>query len=504
MSVQHFVIYAAARALLAAAVLLAVAPVRAQSGQPILSEGFEGGFQSDASCRQGTCNVPAGWGAWFIPRSENDLPGVNFQPQFDRATSRARSGASSQRIWTENATFTGGLYRVVNNVQVGSRVRFTIWGQVWSTNDSSPISARPSRDIRVKVGVDPLGGNDGRPSPLNGQVVWSAEQEAKDEFVQFSVEVEVRSPTIILYTSTTMKDNVRHNEVFWDDVLLEYVAPPPTATPDPATLPPQPSPTPESVASPATATPPAVPASPPITYTVKPGDTLLAIALAQNISLEELLRNNPGVRAEALQIGQALIIKPGVAAAATQPEASAATSAEGQVQSAADASAGAAQNDQAILATPTVGQACVQAFFDDNGNGQRDDREDLVPNIQFIVTTGGALIGSYTTNGVDEPHCFENLTNQAYTVAATPLDIYVPTTPLNETLRVNGARSYFSLGLRRISDGFQDVSVEPTPEPPPTLDGDVTVGLLSLSGGVLLLVGTVGFIASVILRRRRL
>jgi len=501
MSVQHFVIRAAARAFLVAAVLLGGAAARAQSEPPILSEAFEAGFQRDAGCQQGTCNVPAGWGTWFIPRSENDLPGVNFQPQFDRATGRARSGASSQRIWTENATFTGGLYRVVNNVQVGSRVRFTIWGQVWSTNDSSPISARPSRDIRVKVGVDPLGGDNGRPSPLNGQVVWSAEQEAKDEFVQFNVEVEVRSPTIILYTSTTMKDNVRHNEVFWDDAVLEYVAPPPTATPDPATLPPQPSPTPENVASPPTATPPAAPLSPPVTYTVKPGDTLLAIALANNISLEELLRNNPGVRAEALQIGQVLTIKPGTAAAATQPEAPAAS---GQAPGAADAGAGAAQGDQAILATPIVGQACVQAFFDDNGNGQRDDREDLVPNIQFIVTTGGALIGSYTTTGVDEPHCFENLANQAYTVAATPPDIYVPTTPLNETLRVNGARSYFSLGLRRISDGFEDVSVEPTPEPPPTLSSDATIGLLSLSGGVLLLVGTVGFIASTILRRRRL
>ena len=500
MSVRHFAIRTAARTFLVATALLAVASAHAQSGQPILSEGFEGGFQGDPSCQQGICNVPAGWGAWFIPRSENDLPGVNFQPQFDRATSRAHSGTSSQRIWTENATFTGGLYRVVNDVQVGSRIRFTIWGQVWSTNDESPISARPSRDIRVKVGVDPLGGDNGRPSPLNGQVIWSAEQEAKDEFVQFSVEVEVRSPTVILYTSTTMKDNVRHNEVFWDDAVLEYIAPPPTATPDPATLPAQPNATPENAA----ATPPAASTSPPVTYTVKAGDTLLAIALAHNISLDELLKNNPGVRAEALQIGQVLIIKPGTVATATPSETPTATSAEGQAQGVADASAGTPQSDQAIAATPTVGQACVQAFFDDNGNGQRDDREDLVPNIQFIITTGGALIGSYTTNGVDEPYCFENLPNQAYTVAATPLDIYVPTTPLNETLRVNGARSYFSLGLRRISDGFEDVSVKPTPEPAPTLGGDTTIGLLSLGGGVLLLVGTVGFIASAILRRRRL
>ncbi|BCX04144.1 MAG: hypothetical protein KatS3mg053_2082 [Candidatus Roseilinea sp.] len=480
---------------------LAIASAHGQTGQPILAEEFEGGFQSDPGCKQGVCNVPVGWGVWFIPRTENDLPGVNFQPQADRTTARVRSGASAQRLWTDNATFTGGIYRVVNDVQVGSRLRFTIWGQVWSTNDESPISARPSRDIRVKVGVDPLGGDNGRPSPLNGQVIWSPEQEAKDEFIQFTVEVEARSSTVILYTYTTMRDNVRHNEVFWDDAVLEYVAPPPTATPDPASAPATPTTTPEGVAAP-TATPPAAPVTvPPVTYTVKAGDTFLDIALDQNVPLAELLKNNPGVKPEALQIGQVLIIKPGTTAneSATAAATPAPEAAADQAPGEANASA------PAVEATPTVGQACVQAFFDDDGDGKRDDLEDLVPNIQFVLTTGGNIIGTYTTNGVDEPYCFENLPNQAYTVAGTPLDIYVPTTPLNDTLQVNGARSYFSLGLRRVSDGFEDISPTPTPRSPPiAIDDNLTVGLLSLGGGALLLIGTVGFIVSAVLRRRRL
>ncbi|MCS6848116.1 MAG: LysM domain-containing protein [Anaerolineae bacterium] len=494
---------AAARALAALATfLLVIASAHGQSGQPILTEGFEGNFQSDPSCKQGVCNVPAGWGVWFIPRTENDLPGVNFQPQADRTTARVRSGAAAQRLWTDNATFTGGIYRVVNDVQVGARLRFTIWGQVWSTNDESPISARPSRDIRVKVGVDPLGGDNGRPSPLNGQVIWSPEQEAKDEFIQFTVEVDARSPTVILYTYTTMRDNVRHNEVFWDDAVLEYVAPPPTATPDPASAPATPTAAPEGATAPASAAQPAAPvAVPPVTYTVKAGDTLLGIALDQNVPLAELLKNNPGVKPEALQIGQVLIIKPGTTAAeaATAAATPAPEAAAGQAQGEVNASS------PAVEATPTVGQACVQAFFDDDGDGKRDDLEDLVPNIQFVLTTGGNVIGTYTTNGVDEPYCFENLPNQAYTIAGTPLDIYVPTTPLNDTLQVNGARSYFSLGLRRVSDGFEDISPTPTPRPPlVAIDDNLAVGLLSLGGGALLLIGTVGFIISAALRRRRL
>ncbi|MCS7054987.1 MAG: LysM peptidoglycan-binding domain-containing protein [Thermoflexales bacterium] len=490
---------AAVRAFVALATLFSlwVASAHGQADQPILTEGFEGTFQSDPSCKQGICNVPTGWGVWFIPRTENDPPGVNFQPQTDRTTTRARGGSAAQRLWVNNATFTGGIYRIVNGVQVGARLRFTIWGQVWSTNDESPISARPSREIRVRVGVDPLGGDNGRPSPLNGQVIWSPEQEAKDEFVQFTVEVEARSDTVILYTYTTMRDNVRHNEVFWDDATLEYIAPPPTATPDPASLPATPTTASAPAETPTVAAQATVAVStPPVTYTVKADDTLLGIAIDQGVTLAELLQNNPGIKPETLQIGQVLVIKPGttVAAATATPEASAA-----QAQGETSASL------PAVEATPTVGQACVQAFFDDDGDGKRDDLEDLVPNIQFVLTTGGNIIGSYTTNGVDEPYCFENLPNQAYTVAGTAPDIYLATTPLNDTLQVRGARSYFSLGLRRVSDGFEDISPTPTPRPPLIqVDGELTVGLLSLGGGALLLIGTIGFIVSAILRQRRL
>lgn len=46
----------------------------------------------------------------------------------------------------------------------------------------------------------------------------------------------------------------------------------------------------------------------PSTYTVKQGDTLLGIALRSGVSLSELLAANPGIRAEALRIGQVIQI----------------------------------------------------------------------------------------------------------------------------------------------------------------------------------------------------
>jgi LysM repeat protein len=495
----------AVTAALTLAALLVASVARAQ-GQPLFSETFDSAFANDPYCKQGDCKVPGGWGVWFIPRTENDLPGVNFQPKYDQTTqpNRVHSGSGAQRIWADNATFTGGIYRVINDAPVGGKLRLTAWGQVWSTNDESPISARPSRDIKLKIGVDPLGGNNGSPSPLNGQVVWSPEQDPKDAYAQFSVEVDVKSPTIIVYTYATMRDNVRHNEVFWDDVVLETIAPPPTATPDAATVAAaitSTAPLTEAALAAAAITTPtaeSLAATGAITYVIKEGDTLFGISLDQNVPLEDLLANNPGVRAETLQIGQELVIKPASAAPTAAP---APVQAEQPTPDPVQATAIAA--GLPITSTPTVGEACVQAFFDDDGDGKRDDNEDLVPNILFTVSADGAQVGSYTSTGVDEPYCFDNLPNKSYTVAAAALDIYVPTTPLNDTLNVNGARSFLSVGLRREADGSVDVSKAPEPEQASS-DGPNWGAILSVAGGALLLVGAVGFGATVFLRRRRL
>lgn len=492
----------AAAAALALLVLTTPTATLAQTPAPLVTEGFEASFQNDPYCKQGDCQVPQGWGVWFIPRTENDPTGVNFQPKYEQTTqpNRVHTGNGAQRIWTENATHTGGIYHVIKDAQVGSRIRFTAWGQVWSTNDESPISARPSRDIKLRIGVDPLGGNNGNPSPLNGQVVWSPEQEAKDAYVQFSVETDVKSPTVIIYTYATMRDNVRHNNVFWDDAVVEYIAPPPTATPEAVITT---TTTATDTAATTAITPTAEAAAAPaqtgaVTYTVKAGDTLFGIALDQGVTLEELLANNPGVKAELLQLGQELIIKPGTSAQPTPAaEAAIATTAP------ADPNAPAINPAEAITATATIGEACVQSFFDDNGNGKRDDTEDLVPNILFAITANNQQLASYTTTGVDEPYCFPNLNNGSYTIAATALDIYVPTTPLNDTMNVNGGKSFFNVGLRRVTDGAIDVtrSVEPATT---NTAGPNWTAIAAVAGGALLLVGTVGFGVSLILRRRRL
>jgi LysM repeat protein len=492
------------RAGLCAAILLITSVTRpALSQDALFNEGFEGAFQNDAAgggdCAQNTCTVPAGWGVWFTRRTDTDPPGVNFQPKYEqtRNSGRIKSGASALRYYTSQATHTGGVYRVVTGVTPGARLRISASGQVWSTNDESPISARPSRDVRLKIGIDPLGGEGGKANPFSPQIVWSGEQSPLDAFKDFSAEVEARSTTVIVYLYSTMKDSVRHNEIFWDDVVLTLAAPPTTPTPEGV---PPPSPTVEATAA-ATVAPATAPAvTNDVTVTVKAGDTLLGIAFDNGISLEELQRLNPDASPQTLQIGQVLIIKKGNPSTAATDTPVPGAVAPGTTVDSAVASAG------VITGTPTVGAACVQAYFDDDGNGERAERgEDLVPQILFTLSRDGKSAASYTSNGVDEPYCFENLENGEYVVAATVLQIYQPSTPINDTVNVRGGRTFFSIGIRRITDAAVDVSATATPAAgAPIVTAANVVSLVAVLGGLFMIIGLIGFLISAFLRRRRL
>jgi LysM repeat protein len=383
---------------------------------------------------------------------------------------------------------------------------------VWSTNDESPISARPSSGIRLKVGIDPLGGNNGEISPLSSQVIWSGEQEAKDGFVEFAIETEARSTTVIVYTYATMKDIVRHNEVFWDDATLAYAAPAaaaaPTANPNstPAPEAAAPAPTPAEVGG--------------VKHTVVSGDTLGAIAAQYNTTVDEIKRLN-NMNNDFLSIGQVLIITLPQAAPTATPLPPPTQPPPPGPGTAVAAPAPIAQS----TAISGTGQLCVLAFFDDNGNGQRDEQvvatpvsqnaaphmrglEDPVPNIQFTLATGGVEVARYVSDGVSEGvsgYCFENLPALGYTAIATYTQGYVPTTPLDDSVTVNpGAKSIFFVGLRRPADEFRDVSKTPTPVANPLTTPSNIFGVLATIGGSLLVLGAVGIVVSLVLQRRQL
>jgi LysM repeat protein len=481
---------------LCAALSIPVSPAVAQPGT-LLNENFEGAFKNDdaggAECAGNACAVPEGWHVWHTRRTDSDPLGVNAAPRYEqtRAANRFRSGAAALRYSTSLATHTGGAYRVITGLTPGTRLKFSAAASVWSTNDDSPISARPSRDIKLKIGIDPFGGADGRANPFSPEIVWSAEQAPIDAFKDFSVETESRGNSVIVFLYSTMRDPVRHNEVFWDDAVLTVEAA--AATPDPNAAPPTPTPvgtvTTETPVAPSTQTPEAPTND--VVHTIVSGDTQLAIAGRYGISIETLQRLNPGLRPNSiLSVGDTLIVQKGTGAQAVTPTPGAGAPISGT---------------GTVTGTPTVGALCVEAFFDENGDTDRDDGEDLVPQIFFSIARDNVEIGNYTSDGVNEPYCVNNLANGEYIVGSTILPIYQPSSPLNDKIRVAGAESKFSIGIRRKSDAGRDVSATATPAARPAiLEPANVLSLMAVLGGLLMIIGLIGFLISAFLRRRRL
>jgi hypothetical protein len=79
----------------------------------------------------------------------------------------------------------------------------------------------------------------------------------------------------------------------------------------------------------------------------------------------------------------------------------------------------------------------------------RDDVENLAPGVLFFVSVkDGPPVGSYTTNGVDEPYCFWGLQPNVYIVRSESPRDYITTSRNIATLALTNQPIYFALGLR--------------------------------------------------------
>lgn len=66
---------------------------------------------------------------------------------------------------------------------------------------------------------------------------------------------------------------------------------------------------------------------------------------------------------------------------------------------------------------PPGGSLCLNAFSDDNANGQRDELEGYMAGVKLTIAQGGVVIGQGVSPGTDKPLCFDNLSPGSYDVA---------------------------------------------------------------------------------------
>ncbi len=428
--------------------LMALMPVwasadqAAQQGPNLLrNPGFEGGWHWQGDSYLG--KVADEWTAWWVDEASGKEPSDptfwrNQRPEYGLIgleyyiPGQIHSGAQSLQYGKRYATHTAGVYQQVSGLNPGDKVRFTAWGSIYG-KDSDP-NKRPGG--YMKIGIDPTGGV----NVFSPNVIWSAPaspifvNDQAGNWHQFTVEAVAQGGTVTVFTFSTqewpMNDALTSQ---WDDCSLVVIGQAEaTATPPPPlpTSPPGPPPPPAATATP----------SPDgsIIHTVQPGDTLWSIAIQyagggktaeQMLDQINKLNNYPSM----IYSGQTLVIAvpEGGAPAAPAPTAASEgapqpTAVEQQaasVQPAAPAQAGAP-------AATNSSTLCVSAYHDRNADGMRDPAtEELLADAVFTLSNETGVVGSYTSDGVNEPYCFTQLVPGTYMVQLTKVPGYNTTTP---------------------------------------------------------------------------
>jgi LysM repeat protein len=277
--------------------------------------GFEGDYFAWSNIPE--VQVAHGWTPWWRERTDTDPPATYFKPEYKQANAyiypnRVHSGIAAQQWFTFYSTHQAGMYQQVFNVTPGTRYRFTIWAQVWSSTEDNPdVSINPAYPS-LQVGIDPTGNW----NPWADTVAWSGTYAFYDSWGQLAVEAVAQNHIITVFMRSRPEFPVKHNDMYWDDAVLVAVGeggvplpPPPTPIPPTATSvgPPPPTATPSGPPSP-TATCAAPPADW-TTYHVQRGDTLYGLAKRHGTTLDAVIAANC-LRSTTIYVGQALLLPP--------------------------------------------------------------------------------------------------------------------------------------------------------------------------------------------------
>ncbi len=378
--------------------------------------------------------TPEGWVTWW-QEGEYKRPECKVVPNehpFNAEPKRIYSGYYAGMCFTFYGKQNAGYYQVVRNLPAGAKVQASIYAHAWASSEDEPYSSGDPFSFGFQIGIDPNGGTD----PFSGNIVWSGLVPHYDEFglvgpVQATVGPE---GVATVFTRAYAKWPLKHNDAYWDHASLVLLTPGQTPTP---TQPPPP-PTPETPLE--TPTPRPTPMPRPDgarVHIVESGDTLFGIALEYDLTLDEILALNPHIaKDDFLSIGQEIVVSvpeggvPSQQPTPTPTQAPANPPAEGEQQPTQEAPAPEAGGDQgedsggaAPPVAPEGGSAaiCVAAFNDVNGDMFRQsDSEGLLPNAEISLVGTGGPAGTYRTDGISEPYCFQNLQPGNYILRHTP------------------------------------------------------------------------------------
>jgi len=255
--VVTLIMQSAWQAFIQSAETIALAHPVAQDENLVLNPGFEGPYHAWDGINE--FQVADHWTPWWW-EDLNRFPKY-FRPEYKRAMAslfpnRVLSGESAQQWFTSYASHQAGMYQQIFNVTPGLSYRFSIWAQVWSSNEDNAYTSVDPANPRLFIGIDPTGNWD----PGSPDIVWSNEGPMSsliDQWGMMTVEATAANNIITVFMRTTPDFDNKHNDMYWDNASLIAVAlPPPTPAPPTITpIPVTPSPVPPTATPQAPDTP---------------------------------------------------------------------------------------------------------------------------------------------------------------------------------------------------------------------------------------------------------
>jgi len=412
-------------------------------------------FEAFSQRGAGEMIVANRWEPWWVQGTDDQVKeGYFYRPEYKPESAalfgrrRIHSGDYAQKFFSTFATHQAGLYQQVSGIAPRSTLTFSAWIQMWSSSQDDPGRCDESGNYQAWIGIDPTGGRDA----ASDKVIWSEPAMACNRWVRLQVTAVAEplvlwpkdkgSGTVTVFLKGEPEYRVKHNDSYWDDLVLiagaplvptlvRYTSTPirtatATQTPTPLVLGPKdPGPT---------RTP---------TWTTTPTRTPALTPTPATSPTKGLKVESP---------------TPVASPSVTEPPTHTPVPVVSKVEPPTD--------------TPGMegGCLCVLAYDDRDADGQRDDGESLPsvlgPEDQglvgavVVVSDGSHVVGTYTTNGHDEPfctvldspvQCFEDLPYGHYLVTWRSPRGYKSTTHESWSLALGAGKPSVTLafGIRR-------------------------------------------------------
>jgi LysM repeat protein len=462
-----------------------------QSGNLLKSPEMESGY---AGCGAG--KAAGGWKCWWsVIEKPVDASALTYtvQPYFSNETNSRliHGGAGSQAVGYQLDPWMGGVWQTVTGIPAGSVVQFCMYARLYASNESNDgsRSSISSMNGRARVGIDPNGGDN-----WASGVTWSGQANPHDTWQQLCIQGTVGAAgKVTVFTSNDYRESAaNHLDSWWDDATLTVVgattpAPGAGSTPGtpPTAAPPPPAPLPSALATPGP--------DGSIVHTIQSGDTLFALSIAYDVSLDQILTLNNITKDTLLSIDQKIIIRGPTQPAQPTP---APTSTTPEVPPTA-----------APTATPENAGAklCVQAFDDTNADGLLTPGEQPVAGVQFTVNNsqGDTAPAPYTSEGDAAPHCFDNLAPGTYSVAVQPAANTLATSDKRWSVSLTGGATVnIRFGSRSSSNAPGNPANPGGTLEPKSTGGSSPSNVLGLLVGLLVLL-VAGVLGAFVIARRR-